>query len=181
MACPTTWPNASPARSEWAGTGLAHKPTSSFIAQVPYIESPGMPPAVHTFARRCPAAKRRQGHGQFGGRGHRNGATRGAAAFQRGARQAAEGTDHSACGLQKPSAVRDLPAPANGPTHRNCASEGRRPPGSVDAEVFTPIERDVLWLTDALLENLKAPPEVLARVAGALSPAELVEVSPSSV
>jgi hypothetical protein len=33
-----------------------------------------------------------------------------------------------------------------------------------------------LRFTDALLENVKAPPEVLAPVAGALLPAELVEV-----
>jgi hypothetical protein len=54
MACPTTWPNASPARSERAGTGFAHKPRSSFTAQVPYIELPDMPPAVQALLAGVP-------------------------------------------------------------------------------------------------------------------------------
>ena len=48
--------------------------------------------------------------------------------------------------------------------------------GSLDAEIFSPLERDVLRLTDALLENVKAPAELLAPVAEALSPGQLVEV-----
>jgi alkylhydroperoxidase family enzyme len=48
--------------------------------------------------------------------------------------------------------------------------------GSLDAEIFSPLERDVLRLTDALLENVKAPPELLAPVAEALTPGQLVEV-----
>ena len=47
---------------------------------------------------------------------------------------------------------------------------------SLDAEIFSSLERAVLRLTDALLENVKAPPELLAPVAEALSPGELVEV-----
>lgn len=48
--------------------------------------------------------------------------------------------------------------------------------GSFDAEIFSRLERDVLRLTDALLENVKAPAELLAPVAEALSPGQLVEV-----
>jgi 4-carboxymuconolactone decarboxylase len=48
--------------------------------------------------------------------------------------------------------------------------------GNLDAEIFSPLERDVLRLTDALLENVKAPPELLAPVAEALTPGQLVEV-----
>jgi 4-carboxymuconolactone decarboxylase len=48
--------------------------------------------------------------------------------------------------------------------------------GSLDAEIFSPLERDALRLTDALLENVKAPAELLAPVAEALSPGQLVEV-----
>ena len=48
--------------------------------------------------------------------------------------------------------------------------------GSPDAEIFSRLERDVLRLTDALLEDVKAPAELLAPVAEALSPGQLVEV-----
>jgi alkylhydroperoxidase family enzyme len=48
--------------------------------------------------------------------------------------------------------------------------------GSLDASIFTPLERDVLLLTDALLENVKAPAHLLAPVVEALSAGELVEV-----
>jgi alkylhydroperoxidase family enzyme len=48
--------------------------------------------------------------------------------------------------------------------------------GSLDAETFSPLERDVLRLTDALLDNVKAPAERLTPVAEALSPGQLVEV-----
>jgi len=48
--------------------------------------------------------------------------------------------------------------------------------GSPEAAVFSPLERDVLRLTDALLGNVKAPAELLAPVADALSPGQLIEV-----
>jgi alkylhydroperoxidase family enzyme len=48
--------------------------------------------------------------------------------------------------------------------------------GSPDAAIFSPLERDVLRLTDAFLDNVKAPAELLAPVADALTPGQLIEV-----
>jgi 4-carboxymuconolactone decarboxylase len=47
--------------------------------------------------------------------------------------------------------------------------------GSPDAKIFTAIEQDLLRLTDELMDNVKASPEVLAPVAATLSNAELIE------
>ncbi len=48
--------------------------------------------------------------------------------------------------------------------------------GDPGSELFDPIERDVLRFSDAVLTGVKAPEELFAPVAAALSDAELVEL-----
>ncbi len=53
---------------------------------------------------------------------------------------------------------------------------GGDPGGEPDADAFEHLERDVLRLTDAVVRDVKAPPELFAAVAATLSDAELVEL-----
>jgi hypothetical protein len=131
------------------------------MAQVPSIELPDMAPAVQALLAGVPPLNVLKPMANPEAVTPEWCNSRGPA-FQRGARQATQGTDHFAGGLRSH-------APSEIFQHRQAARFNRIAPekvdalrGSLDIWVFTPIEYDVLTLTDVLLENEKVPTQVLA-------------------